>query len=45
MLSNFHLLKSWIVKGGGNKTELAKWIDDFLGKRGSIKTVHYISYC
>ena len=26
MLSNFHLLKSWIVKGGGNKTELAKWI-------------------
>ena len=34
MLSNFHLLKSWIVKGGGNKTELAKWIDDFLGRRG-----------
>lgn len=34
MLRNFHLLKSWIVKGGGNKTELAKWIDDFLGKRG-----------
>jgi len=34
MLNNFHLLKSWIVKGGGNKSDLAKWIDDFLGKRG-----------
>jgi len=34
MLNNFRLSKSWIVKGGGNKSELAKWIDDFLGSRG-----------
>ena len=37
MLENFQLLKSWIIKGGGNKTELAKWIDHFLGKRGWIE--------
>jgi hypothetical protein len=37
MLSNFRLSKSWIVKGGGNKSELAKWIDDFLGRRGWIE--------
>ena len=34
MLRAFKLKKSWITEGGGNKTELAKWIDDFLGKRG-----------
>lgn len=34
MLKEFRLLKSWITKGGGNKTELAKWIDNFFGKRG-----------
>jgi hypothetical protein len=34
MLSTFRLLKSWITKGGGNKTDLAKWIDKFLGDRG-----------
>ena len=37
MLSDFRLLKSWIVKGGGNKSELAKWVDDFLGSRGWIE--------
>lgn len=37
MLGEFCLLKSWLVKGGGNKSELAKWIDDFLGKRGWIE--------
>lgn len=33
MFRAFKLKKSWITKGGGNKTELAKWIDDFLGAR------------
>ena len=37
MLSEFLLLKSWIIKGGGNKTELAKWIDAFLGERGWVE--------
>jgi len=37
MLKEFRLLKSWIIKGGGNKTELAKWIDNFLGKRGWVE--------
>jgi hypothetical protein len=37
MLKRFKLLKSWIVTGGGNKTELAKWIDEFLGERGWIE--------
>jgi hypothetical protein len=46
MLSNFHLLKSWIVKGGGNKTELAKWIDDFSWqKKMERETVYDFSYC
>ena len=34
MLRAFRLKKSWIIKGGGNKTELADWVDDFMGKRG-----------
>lgn len=34
MLRAFKLKKSWITKGGGNKTELSKWVDAFLGKRG-----------
>ena len=37
MLSNFQLSKSWIIKGGGNKSELAKWVDDFLGRREWIE--------
>ena len=37
MLENFRLLKSWIVTGGGNKTELARWIDHFLGQRGWVE--------
>lgn len=37
MLTNFRLKKSWITKGGGNKTELAKWIDKFLGDRGWVE--------
>lgn len=34
MLRAFRLKNSWITKGGGNKSELAKWIDEFLGARG-----------
>lgn len=34
MLRAFRLKKSWITKGGGNKSELAKWVDEFLGARG-----------
>lgn len=34
MLRALRLKKSWIAKGGGNKSELAKWVDDFLGARG-----------
>ncbi len=34
MLRAFRLKKSWITSGGGNKSLLAKWIDDFMGKRG-----------
>ena len=34
MLRAFKLKKSWIVEGGGSKTELAKWVDAFLGRRG-----------
>lgn len=34
MLRAFKLKKSWITEGGGSKTELAKWVDGFLGKRG-----------
>jgi hypothetical protein len=37
MLRAFKLKKSWIREGGGNKTELAKWVDGFLGKRGWVE--------
>ena len=37
MLTSFRLQKSWITKGGGNKSELAKWIDHFLGSRGWVE--------
>lgn len=34
LLSAFRLRKSWITVGGGNKTQLAAFIDGFLGERG-----------
>jgi hypothetical protein len=37
MLRDFRLRKSWITKSGGNKSELAKWVDDFLGARGWVE--------
>jgi hypothetical protein len=38
LLRAFKLKKSWITKGGKNKTELARWVDAFLGKRGWKET-------
>ena len=37
MLQAFQLKKSWITKGGGNKSELARWVDSFMGERGWIE--------
>jgi hypothetical protein len=37
MLRTFRLRKSWIETGGGNKSKVAMWIDDFLGKRDWIE--------
>lgn len=37
LLRAFRLRKSWIEKGGGNKTKLASWIDEFLGERGWVE--------
>jgi hypothetical protein len=37
MLRAFKLRKTWITQGGGNKTELAKWLDEFMGKNGWIE--------
>lgn len=37
MLRAFRLRESWITKGGGNKSELAKWVDGFLGARGWVE--------
>jgi Restriction endonuclease BglII len=34
MLETFRLKKSWIVAKGGNRTDLAAWVDEFLGQRG-----------
>jgi len=34
MLLNLKIKKSWIDKGGGNKSELAKWLDKYLGPKG-----------
>jgi hypothetical protein len=37
LLRAFRLRKSWIETGGGSKTKLAKWIDEFLGARGWVE--------
>jgi hypothetical protein len=34
LLRAFRLRRSWIDDGGGNKTKLAQWVDEFLGERG-----------
>jgi hypothetical protein len=37
MLNNFELKKTWCRKGGGNKSEISKWVDGFLGTRGWVE--------
>ena len=34
MLQAFKLKRSWVSIGGGNKSDLSKWVDAFLGGRG-----------
>ncbi len=37
MLRDFKLRKSWVTTGGGNKSQIAKWIDQFLGARNWVE--------
>jgi hypothetical protein len=37
LLTSFRLRKSWITKGGGNKSELSSFVDSYLGKRGWVE--------
>lgn len=37
LLSAFRLKKSWIVKGGGRKSQVSEFIDSFLYERGWIE--------
>lgn len=37
MMRAFRLKKTWITTAGGNKTELARWVDNFLGDRGWVE--------
>lgn len=37
MLRAFELRKSWVVEKGKNKTNLAIWIDGFLGEKGWVE--------
>jgi len=36
VLTRFRLRKSWITKGGGNKSPISKWIDGELTKHGWV---------
>lgn len=37
VLTAFRLKKSWVSKGGGNKSQLSSFIDGFLTERGWIE--------
>jgi hypothetical protein len=37
LLTAFRLRKSWVTKGGGNKSQLSAFIDGFLSKRGWVE--------
>lgn len=37
LLMELRLRKSWIDKGGGNKSKLAAWVDAFLARRGWVE--------
>lgn len=43
MLRAFRLKNSWITTGGGNKTQIAIWIDRYLGARGWREKHFYTS--
>lgn len=38
LLCTFRLRRSWISQGGGNKSRLSAFVDDFLGQRGWVET-------
>jgi hypothetical protein len=38
MLRAFQLPRSFIVTGGGNKSKVASWVDEFLCRRGWVET-------
>ncbi|HDS1311258.1 MULTISPECIES: BglII/BstYI family type II restriction endonuclease [Lysobacteraceae] len=38
MLEDFRLYKGWIEVGGGNRSNLAAWVDHTLGERGWVET-------
>ncbi len=38
LLTAFRLRKSWIAKGGGNKSDLSSFIDGFVAQRGWAET-------
>ena len=38
LLTRFRLYQEWIAEGGGNKTDLAGWVDHVLGESGWIET-------
>jgi len=37
LLTTFRLKRSWIAKGGGNKSQLSAFIDGFLAERGWVE--------
>ena len=37
LLTAFRLKKSWVTSGGGNKSKIADYIDDFMSKRGWVE--------
>lgn len=37
LLVAFRLQRSWITKGGGNKSPISSWVDNFLGLRGWLE--------
>ncbi len=37
LLSGFRLKKSWLTVGGGNKSQLAHYVDEYLSERGWVE--------
>lgn len=38
MLRGFRLCQSWIASGGGSKSKVSQWVDNFLCSRGWVET-------